>query len=61
MSQSGQMQARKQASDGSTPALKTRTDITRSPKQMYQRPIKKNLCPPKILQKIFIPKNKGKS
>ena len=33
---------------GSTMALKPRADITRSPKQGYQWPHEKDLCPPKI-------------
>ena len=32
---------------GSTLALKLRADITRSPKQGYQWPYEKDLCPPK--------------
>ena len=43
-------QARKHASE-STLALKPRADITRSPKQGYQWPHKKDMCPPKILKK----------
>ena len=35
--------------------FETRGDITRSPKQGYQWPHKKDLCPPK---KIFLKKNK---
>ena len=35
-----------------TLALKPRGDITRSPKQGYQWPHKKDSCPPKILKKI---------
>ena len=34
-----------------TLALKPRGDIIRSPKQGYQWPHKKDLCPPKIFQK----------
>ena len=34
-----------------TLALKPRGDITRSPKQGYQWPYKKDSCPPKILKK----------
>ena len=34
-----------------TLALKSRGDITRTPKQGYQWPHKKNLCPPKIVLK----------
>ena len=42
------MQVTKHASEGSTLALKPRADITRSPKQEYQWPHEKYLCPPKI-------------
>ena len=42
------MQVTKHASKGSTLALKPREDITRSPKQGYQWPHEKDLCPPKI-------------
>ena len=42
------MQARKYASEGSTLALKPRADVTRSPKQGYQWPHKKDMRPPKI-------------
>ena len=45
-------QARKYASE-STLALKPRADITRSPKQGYQWPHKKDMCPPKIKKKMF--------
>ena len=38
-------QATKHASEGSTLALKPRGDITRSPKQGYQWPHEKDLCP----------------
>ena len=38
----------KHASEGSTLALKPRADVTRSPKQGYQWPHKKDSCPPKI-------------
>ena len=34
-----------------TLALKPRTDVTRSPKQGYQWPHEKDLCPPKFLKK----------
>ena len=44
------VQARKHASE-STLALKPRADVTRSPKQGYQWPHKKDMCPPKILKK----------
>ena len=44
------MQARKHASE-STLALKPRADVTRSPKQGYQWPHKKHMCPPKIWKK----------
>ena len=40
-------QARKRASEKSTLALKPRTDVTRSPKQGYQWPHEKDLCPQK--------------
>ena len=36
---------------GSTLALKPRADVTRSPKQWYQWPDEKDLCPPKNLEK----------
>ena len=36
------------ASEGSTLALKPRGDVIRSPKQGYQWPHKKDLCPPNI-------------
>ena len=39
------------ACKGSTLALKPRADVTRSPKQGYQWPHKKDLCPTKILLK----------
>ena len=45
------VQARKCASD-STLALKPRADVTRSPKQGYQRPQKKDVCPPNFSKKI---------
>ena len=35
-------------------ALKPRGDVTRSPKQVYQWPHKKDLCPPKIFFKKVI-------
>ena len=38
----------KHVSEGSTLALKPRGDIARSPKQGYQWPHKKDLCPPKF-------------
>ena len=41
-------QARKRVSKKSTLALKPRADGTRSPKQGYQWPNEKDLCPPKI-------------
>ena len=47
------MQVTKHTSEGSTLALKCRGDITRSPKQGYQWPHKKDLCPPQILKKTF--------
>ena len=43
-------QARKNASE-STLALKPRADVTRSPKQGYQWPNKKDMCPPKNFKK----------
>ena len=39
------------ASEKSTLALKPSADVTRSPKQGYQWPHKKNLCPPKFLKR----------
>ena len=42
---------RQKASMKSTLALKPRVDITRSPKQGYQWPYEKNLCPPKLFLK----------
>ena len=39
------------ASEGSILALKPRGDVTRSPKQGYQWPHEKDLCPPKIFKK----------
>ena len=42
-------QARKHTKKGSTLALKPRVDVTRSPKQGYQWPHERDLCPPKIL------------
>ena len=44
-------QARKHASKKSTLALKPRADVTRSLKQGYQWPHKKDSCPPKIFKK----------
>ena len=44
------MQARKHASE-STLALKPRADVTRSSKQGYQWPHKKDMCPPKSKKK----------
>ena len=41
-------QARKPASEKSTLALKPTEDVTRSPKQGYQWPHEKDLCPSKI-------------
>ena len=39
-----------------TLALKPRGNVTRSPKQVYQRPHKKDLCPPKFfVKKVRIP------
>ena len=45
------MQARKHASKKSSLALKPRADVTRSPKQGYQWPQKKDSCPTKIFFK----------
>ena len=45
------MQATKHASEESTLALKLRGDVTRSPKQGYQWPHKKDSCPPKYFLK----------
>ena len=42
------MQARRHAKKGSSLALKPRADVTRSPKQGYQWPHKKELCPQKF-------------
>ena len=42
------VQARKHTSEGFTLALKSRADITRSPKQGYQWPHERELCSPKI-------------
>ena len=47
-------QATKNASEGSTLALKPRGDVTRSPKQGYQWPHEKDLCPPKNKKKTFV-------
>ena len=44
-------QARKYASKKATLALKPRVGISRSPKQGYQWPHKKDLSPPKIFLK----------
>ena len=38
-----------------TLALKPRGDVLRSKKQGYQRPHKKDLCPPKIYKKNILP------
>ena len=40
---------------GSTLALKPRADVTRSPKQGYQWPHEKDLCPPKNFKKKSSP------
>ena len=48
-------QARKHASEKSTLALKPRADVTRSPKQGYQWPDKKDSCPTKLKKKGFAP------
>ena len=53
------MQARKHASE-STLALKPRADVTRSPKQGYQRPHKKDMCPRKKNKKKKNKKKKKK-
>ena len=54
------VQVRKHAIEGSTLALKPRGDITISPKQGYQWPHKKDLCPPKIfLKKVSLCFQKG--
>ena len=45
------MHATKHASEGFTLPLKPRGDITRSPKQGYQWPHKKDSCPPKNFKK----------
>ena len=44
---------RKNSSEWSSPALNSRTDATRSPKQGYQWPYKKCLGPPKIKEKAW--------
>ena len=48
------MQATKHASEGSTLALKPRGDVTRNPKEGYQWPHEKDLCPPKIFKKTLV-------
>ena len=54
------VQARKCASEKSTLALKPRADITRSPKQGYQWPHEKDLCPSNIfLKKVSFEKVTG--
>ena len=40
--------------DRSTLALKPRADVTRSPKQGYQWPHEKDLCPPKFLKNVYL-------
>ena len=45
------MQARKHVNERSTLALKPRADVTRSPKQGYEWPHKKDMCPPKKKKK----------
>ena len=52
------MQVRKYGSKKSTLALKPRTDVTISPKQGYQWPHEKDLCPPIIFKKHFSVVNK---
>ena len=44
------MQAKKHTNEGSALALKPRTHVTRSPKQGYQRPYKRDWCPAKNFQ-----------
>ena len=44
----------KKACKGIPLALKPRYDITRSPKQGYQWPQKKDLCPPNFFSKIIL-------
>ena len=44
-------QVREHTKKGSTLALKPREDVTRSPKQGYQWPHEKDLCPPKKIKK----------
>ena len=48
----------KHASDSAL-ALKARTDIFRSPKQGYQWPNKKDMCPPKNLKKKNVSKSQN--
>ena len=47
-------QVRKHARKGSILALKPSADVTRSPKQGYQWPHKKDLCLPKIKKKSLV-------
>ena len=42
---------------GFIPALKTRAEVTRSPKEGYQQPHEKDSCPPKIFQKNYSKQN----
>ena len=51
------MQTMKHVSKGSTMALKPRTDVTRSPKEGYQWPPKKDLCSSKTVKTSFGIKN----
>ena len=56
------MQARKHASERSTLALKPRAEVTRSPKQGYQWPHKKDSCPSKnfLKQPAFLSETNSK-
>ena len=54
------VQTRKHRSEESALALQLRADITRNPKQRYQWPYEKDLCPPKILKKKNLKKSKNK-
>ena len=47
------MQVGKPASKGSTLALESRADITRSPKQGYQMPLQKGLMSSNFLKKTI--------
>ena len=52
------IQASKHASEKSTLGLKPRADVTKNPKQGYQWPYEKDLCPPKFFSKsATLPQN----